>query len=203
MTPKQTAESYNQIASHWAGEKFNRKNGIAQHERAFRFIKNTDYAIDIGCGSSGRFIDMMLSKGFMVEGLDLSTEMLALAKERHPKIVFYHADICTWDFPKKYDFISAWDSVWHAPLDEHAGILEKLCNGLSSEGVLIYTSGALDEPNDVIDVTLGQTLYTAALGIPNILKIIEECDCVCRHLEYDDPHPGLHLYLIIQKKTTT
>ncbi len=91
---------------------------------------------------------MMLSKGFMVEGLDLSTEMLALAKEMHPNIVFYHADICTWDFPNKYDFISAWDSVWHAPPDEHAGILGKLCNGLSSEGVLIYTSGALDEPSD-------------------------------------------------------
>jgi trans-aconitate methyltransferase len=41
--------------------------------------------------------------------LDVSEKMIALARQQHPQIPFYHADISKWSFPKKYDFISAWD----------------------------------------------------------------------------------------------
>jgi len=37
------------------------------------------------------------------------------------------------------------------------------------------------------------------LGIPALLKIIDRCGCVCRHLEYDQ-YPENHLYLIVQKR---
>lgn len=202
MKPEKTAQHYDALASHWAGTAFNRLNGIAQHERAFRFVKNHNHAIDIGCGSSGRFLDMMIAKGFaQPEGLDISGQMLALAKERHPDLLFHQADICDWAFEKSYDFISAWDSVWHAPLEQQAGILTKLCRGLAPDGVLIYTSGAVDEPGAVTNPFLGQDLYTAALGIPHILKIVEQNDCICRHLENDAPPPGLHIYLVIQKRS--
>ena len=198
MKPSETARNYDQIAYHWNGDKFNRNNGIAQHERALQFTERRGSAVDIGCGSSGRIIDWMLAKGFQTEGLDLSSEMIRLAKERHPDVLFHHADICTWEFPHQYDFISAWDSVWHAPLEEQESVLVKLCSGLNPEGVLIYTSGGLDKPGVVTNPFLGQPLYNAAIGIPRTLQIVDECGCICRHLEYDQ-YPGPHLYLVIQK----
>ena len=200
MTPQETAQSYNNLASHWNGGKFNRENGIPQHQRALRFSKKKESAIDIGCGSSGRIIELLLSEGFEVEGLDISPEMLRLAKERNPDQDFHLADICEWSFPKQYDFISAWDSIWHAPLQQHESILKKLCDGLKNEGILIFTSGGVDEPQDGSNPFLGQPLYHAALGIPNLLRIIAENNCICRHLEYDQKHAGEgHLYLIVQK----
>jgi len=199
MEPLKQAENYNKIADHWASENFNRNNGVEQHKRALQFVKNTGRAIDIGCGGSGRIIDILHNAGFVVEAIDLSIEMLNLAQKKHPDVKFYHADICLWNFPKKYDFISAWDSVWHAPLKEQANILKKLCNALTPKGVLIYTSGAVDEPGDGINDFLGQELYHASIGIPAILNVINECNCICRHLENDD-WPNRHLYLIIQSK---
>ena len=199
MKPSETANSYDQIAYHWNGDNFNHKNGIAQHERALQFTKSRENAIDIGCGSSGRIIEMMLSAGFQTEGLDLSSEMIRLAKARHPNVLFHHADIWTWEFPHKYDFISAWDSVWHAPLEEQESILSKLCSGLNSEGVLIYTTGGIDNPGSITNpCCMGQPLYHAALGIPRTLQVIAECGCICRHLEYDQ-YPENHLYMVIQK----
>jgi SAM-dependent methyltransferase len=198
MTPEQTANSYDKLASHWNSDKFNRANGIAQHERAFRFASRREIAIDIGCGSSGRIIDLMISEGFEAEGLDISPEMVRMAKQRHPEVLFHLADICDWDLPKKYDFISAWDSIWHAPLAAHEAILRKLCNGLNDGGILIFTSGGLDRPGDATNPFLGQPLYHAALGIPRLLEIVSQQGCICRHLEYDQ-HPELHLYLIIQR----
>ncbi len=198
MDPQQTASNYDRIAHHWASGGVDARNGIAQHEKAFQFSRKSGLAIDIGCGSSGRIIEFLQSHGFETEGLDISSGMLALAKEKHPDIVFHHADICAWKFQKSYDFISAWDSIWHVPLDRHSAVLEKLCNGLNPGGVLIFTGGGVDVPGEVTNPFLGQPLYHAALGIPQLLRLIESFGCTCRHLEYDQ-FPELHLYLIVQK----
>lgn len=202
MNSRQTAESYNKIADHWNGPDFHRENGIVQHQRALRFSSRSGDAIDVGCGSSGRLIDLLLAQGFQVEGLDISSEMIRLARLRHPEMTFHEADIVTWAFPKAYDFISAWDSVWHVPLEHQQAVLEKLCDALKPNGVLIFTSGGVDTPGDVTNPCHGQPLYHAALGIPKLLEIVVEQQCVCRHLEYDQPtdeDPGRHLYLIIQR----
>jgi trans-aconitate methyltransferase len=199
MDPSKQAKNYDKIAAHWASDRFNRSNGIEQHKRALQFVENKGSAIDIGCGSSGRIIGLLLDDGFEVEGLDFSREMIKLAQQKHPEVKFQYADICAWEFPTKYDFISAWDSVWHAPLKNQVDILKKLCQALTSDGVLIYTSGAVDEAGEVSNECHGQMLYHAAIGIPAILDIIDECHCICRHLENDD-WPSNHLYVIIQKK---
>jgi SAM-dependent methyltransferase len=124
--------------------------------------------------------------------------MLNLARKRHPNVTFHHADICEWEFPQKYDFISAWDSIWHVPLDQQESIIQKLCKALNPDGILILTSGAVDEPGTSTNEFLGQELYHAVLGIPNLLRLIDTFGCACRHLENDD-WPQLHLYLIVKK----
>jgi ubiquinone/menaquinone biosynthesis C-methylase UbiE len=84
METKKQAENYDLIADHWNGDNFNRNNGIEQHKRALRLVKNKRSAIDIGCGSSGRILDLLVKQGFDAEGLDFSKEMLRLAQLRHP-----------------------------------------------------------------------------------------------------------------------
>jgi 2-polyprenyl-3-methyl-5-hydroxy-6-metoxy-1,4-benzoquinol methylase len=91
MNPQMTAESYDKLASHWNSDEFNRGNGIEQHKRAFRFAGRKRNAIDVGCGSSGRVIDLLISEGFEAEGLDISPEMIRMAKQRHPEVLFHLA----------------------------------------------------------------------------------------------------------------
>ena len=198
MEPQQIAAHYNQIAQHWAAASFPIANGISQHARALQFLAARGNALDIGCGSSGRIIDLLLAHGLTVEGLDISTEMLRLARIKHPGVTFHLADICIWEFPCSYDFITAWDSIWHVPLARQARVLQKICAALKPGGVLIFTSGGVDAPDERTNPSHGQDLYHAALGIPHLLQLIAACDCVCRHLEFDQ-HPEQHLYLIVQK----
>lgn len=202
MDPQEIASSYDALANHWNSENFHRENGIEQHMRAIRFSKRSGAALDVGCGSSGRIISLLQSNGFDAEGLDISHAMLGYARVRHPDVEFHQADIVTWRFPQKYAFISAWDSVWHVPLEHQESVLRKLCDGLADAGVLIFTSGGVDSPEQGVNPFLGQPLYHAALGIPMLLRIISEMGCVCRHLEYDQARNddvGKHLYLIVQK----
>lgn len=197
MTPAQTAATYDRIAKHWDGPGFNRANGIAQHERALAFLGRAGAALDIGCGASGRIIELLLARGFAVEGLDLSREMLARAARRHPAVRFHHADICTWTFPHAYDFVSAWDSLWHVPLERQLAVLARVCGQLSPGGVLIFTTGGVERAEEVTNPCFGEPLYHAAPGIPAVLRMIEAAACRCRHLEYDQ-YPENHVYLVVQ-----
>lgn len=198
MDPHLTAASYDSLAQHWASGGVDPRNGIRQHERALQFSRHAGRALDIGCGSSGRIIDLLLSRRFAVEGLDISPQMLALARARHPQVVFHHANICTWEFPQSHDFISAWDSIWHVPLALQQVVLQKLCAGLTPGGVLIFTTGGVDVPGEVTNPCEGTPFYHAALGIPALLRLIDQCGCVCRHLEYDQL-PEQHVYFVVQR----
>lgn len=198
ITPDQIPASYDALAEHWNRDGFNRGNGISQHQRAFKFSQSKGSALDVGCGSSGRVIDLLLESGYQPEGLDISAEMIRLASQRHPQITFHHADLAQWQPPHQYHFISAWDSIWHAPLEQQEANLEKLLQALAPGGILIFTTGGTDTPQEGGNPFLGQPLYHATLGIPKTLEIITRHHCILRHLEYDQ-HPQLHLYLIVQK----
>lgn len=198
MTPEQTASSYNQIVQHWDCPEFDRHNGIQQHERALRFVSKFGAALDIGCGGSGRIIELLLKRGFDVEGLDVSQEMLKRAHRHHPHVRFHLADICSWEFPKAFDFISAWDSIWHVPLHQQLLVLRKICSGLAQGGVFIFTTGGVENPDEITHPCFGQPLYHAAPGISAALRTLGEAGCWCRHLEYDH-YPDKHVYVIAQR----
>lgn len=197
MTPADVANSYDRIAERWLSAELSR-NGIAQHERALAFVESKRFALDIGCGCSGRFIDLLTKHAFRVEGVDISERMVQLARQRHPEVVFRRADICEWRFPRQYDFISAWDSVWHVPLAWQDSVLRKMLEGLAPGGVCIFTTPGLDTPSEKIDFAMGPQMCHSGLGIPRTLELLAETGCVCRHLEYDQ-YPELHLYVIVQR----
>lgn len=202
MTPREVAASYDELAPQWAAEAFPQANGIAAHERAIAFVPEKAAALDVGCGASGRIVALLLAQGFAVEGLDLSPRMLDLARARHPQVTFHHADIGEWNLPRQYAFISAWDSIWHLPLASQEPVLRKLFAGLASGGVCIFTTGGLDAPEEKSDASMGQPMYYSVLGLPRLLRLVDDCGCVCRHLEYDQ-FPELHVYLIVQRLPAT
>lgn len=198
MDADDIGKGYDQIADVWRSDKFDNRNGIEQHKRAMAFVKHKGRALDIGCGCNGRFIDLLQGNGFSVEGVDISERMITLARERNPEVTFYHVDICEWQFPGRYDFVTAWDSIWHLPLAEQEPVLKKILSGLNNAGVCIFTTGGVDSPEEKTDSVMGPLMYYSVPGIPRILEVIAESGCVCRHLEYDQ-YPELHLYIIAQR----
>jgi SAM-dependent methyltransferase len=199
MTPTDIGRSYDAIVEQWTTPA-HPLSGLPQHERALAFLKVREprYALDVGCGCNGRIIDLLKSRGFTIDGIDVSQRMIELARQREPDVRFFHDDICRWELPRAYDFISAWDSIWHAPLAEQPGVLRKLCGGLTAGGVIIFTLGGTDEPGEVRDTHMGVPMYTATLGIPRTLALLADFGCVCRHLEYDQL-PQLHVCVIAQR----
>jgi len=197
MQPAEIAESYDSIAHQWL-EPHLTANGIRQHQHALKFRPKGGLALDVGCGCNGRFFRLLESHGYEVEGLDVSAQMIALAKTLNPNVNFYHADVCEWMPIKQYDFITAWDSIWHVPQDRGESVLRKLCGALNPGGVFIWTTGGLDGPGEKQDSAMGPPMYYSVLGMSKTLQTVADAGCVCRHLEYDQ-WPEKHVFLIAQK----
>ena len=198
MHPKDTATRYDRIARWWQTQHQDSIYGIAQLERAIKFTPKKHLALDIGCGSSGRFIKILREHEFQVEGLDISEEMIDLSKQLYPDIIFYKEDIFCWTPPKPYSLIVAWDSTFHLPLEMQEPVTKKLCDALEPDGVLMFTCGGGYTQGEVSGTFQGQDFEYSTLGVDAFLKILTEHQCTCLHLEYDQ-YPENHVYIIAQK----
>src|SRR5688572_25958697 len=90
--------------------------------------------------------------------------MIPLARQRHPDAIFYTEDICTWQSPRQYDLISAWDSTFHLPFVEQGPVLKKMCEGLSPRAYSCLPAEEPRLPKKSPAGLTGKHLATARLG---------------------------------------
>ena len=198
MKPADIGKAYDTITHLWDDKVFNMSNGMDAHNKALSFSKNQGEALDIGCGRTGRFIQLLLDQGYRPTGLDISEEMLKLARVKHPNVSFIHADICEYSLTKKYDFITAWDSIWHIPLTEQKQVLTKIISSLNAGGVFIFSFGGTNEADSHTDDYMGPEVYYSSLGTNGFLSLFIELGCRIKHLELAQ-YPELHTYMIVEK----
>jgi ubiquinone/menaquinone biosynthesis C-methylase UbiE len=72
---------------------------IQQHKRS----PGNDL-LDVACGTGGHIT--YLKNDYSVEGLDISQQMLELARKKHPDVVFHHGDMVKFKLNKRYDVIT-------------------------------------------------------------------------------------------------
>ena len=103
-------------------------------------------AVDIGCGP-GNSTQVLAAQfpGAAVCGLDSSTDMVAAARKRLPRMQFDLADVETWDAPGPYGVILANAVLQWVP--GHATLLPRLVQKLAAGGSLaVQMPDNLDEP---------------------------------------------------------
>jgi SAM-dependent methyltransferase len=83
----------------YAGEAAHIKRLVSEYKRS-----SGNSLLDVACGTGGH--TPYLTPDFAYEGLDLDPEMLALAKERFPDVVFHQGDMADFDLGRKYDVVT-------------------------------------------------------------------------------------------------
>src|SRR6266699_6128 len=94
-------------------------------------------SVDIGCGT-GEFARLLASRAEHVLALDLSPQMIKLARERSTgsaTIDFEAADALSWTFsPEQFDYIVSIATLHHMPME---AILPKMKEALAKGGTLV------------------------------------------------------------------
>ncbi|MDO8434060.1 MAG: class I SAM-dependent methyltransferase [Candidatus Binatus sp.] len=71
---------------------------IARHRKS-----TGNRLLDVACGTGAHIA--FLKDAFSIEGLDLDDNMLAIARSKHPELVFHHGDMIDFDLPDKFDVV--------------------------------------------------------------------------------------------------
>jgi 2-polyprenyl-3-methyl-5-hydroxy-6-metoxy-1,4-benzoquinol methylase len=196
MNPLDTGKKYDKIAQWWHDQHNHSNYGVSQVTRALQFVTQSGDALDVGCGAGGRFIRILQDRNFSVTGIDTSANMISLAREKHPEHKFLHEDICTWESDQRFNFILAWDSLFHLPRNMQKPTLIKLCRLLAHNGVLIYSFGNAN--GEHTDQWRNDTFYYSSIGIDKNIQILIDNGLSLLHLELDQ-YPEKHVYAIATK----
>lgn len=104
---------------------------------------NSKSLLDMGCGT-GKHASLLCDKGYIVHGIDLSEDMLKIAKTRisgkEDKLSFSHSNIQELSLNKKFDVVVSLFHVmsYQNSNDELIKAFEVAKNHLNDEGVFIF-----------------------------------------------------------------
>jgi SAM-dependent methyltransferase len=100
--------------------------------------------LDAGCGA-GRMSRYLAERGCLVQGIDLSSRMVAMARCNHPDLVFAVGSLTELPYPDKhFAGVMLWYSIIHTPPSGQAHIFAEVTRVLRSGGYLLvgFQSGA-------------------------------------------------------------
>ncbi len=107
-----TIDWYEQNAEHYASASEDKycMNHINQFAK---LLKKGDVVLDAGC-AAGRDSNLLAKKGFQVIGVDITRNLLAIAKKKYPEIKFIHCDFRKLPFKDEFfDGVLAYASLLH------------------------------------------------------------------------------------------
>lgn len=133
---KDLKDTYNKIAKDW-----NKDHGmeiwwIKGADKFLSLLNNGASILDVGC-AGGFKTNYMKEKGFIVDGIDFSEEMVSDAQKRFKDINFEVLDVYDLDkLDKKYDGIFCQAVLLHIPKKDILEILEKIKTRLNDSGIV-------------------------------------------------------------------
>ena len=85
------------------------KDYRAEAERLMAIFKEQQSSggtrlLDVACGT-GRHLEFLKAR-YDVEGMDISSELLAIARQRNPGVSFHHADMTAFDLGQTFDIVT-------------------------------------------------------------------------------------------------
>ena len=105
--------------------------------------------LEVGCGA-GAFARLLAKRADSVLALDLSPQMIQLARERskpYPNIDFQVADALAWEFPiEQFDCIISIATLHHLPMEI---MLAKMKAALKINGTLLILDLFKERPSDM------------------------------------------------------
>jgi trans-aconitate methyltransferase len=132
----QTINTYDNSAEALAKKFDERGARILDIEETLSFIKTDNpHVFEIGCGN-GRDALEILKRTNNYLGIDISKNLIQLAKQKVPGADFMVADITEFEIPKNTDVVFAFASLIHVRREEFKTILDSIFNALNDGGLV-------------------------------------------------------------------
>lgn len=137
MDKKEIISFFDSLAYSW-------DSNMVRNEDAIRLIldkggiKKGTRVLDVACGTGVLFPDY-ISRGALVTGIDISEEMIKVAKEKFPEAEIICGDAEGFTFNEKYDAVMIYNAFPH--FTNPTGLFANLSRALENKGRLTVAHG--------------------------------------------------------------
>jgi cyclopropane fatty-acyl-phospholipid synthase-like methyltransferase len=153
--------------------------------------------LDVGCGAGVPLTRELVSRGYRTTGLDFSRQQLKIARRELPTANLVFGDVRTVassELGSPFDFIVAWDSVFHVPRLDHEAVFARFRSWLVSGGTILLSLGG--SAGEFTSEMLGETFSYSGYEPAESLRLIERAGLSVLHSEIDDPQSRGHFSII-------
>lgn len=172
---KFAVNTYNKIAKIYTNKYFEDLVDSPFIDKFLSLLPQSARILDIGCGP-GNFTGYIKKKGFFVEGIDLSKEMLKVARQKVPEGKFQIMDMRDLKFQdENFDGLLAAYSLIHIPSEEMTKTLRGFYRILKIEGLILIIAQA-GEPDRIVDEPLlkGEKIFVNFFTRNRLAKFLNE-----------------------------
>jgi SAM-dependent methyltransferase len=157
--------------------------------------------VDLGCGSGVPITRYFASRGYDVEGYDISPRMLEIARREVPSAVFQERRIEDVDLaPQSVDLVLSFFAIIHVPRDEHAPLFARVFTWLKPGGAALLSLGVTDNPDDFEADWLGAPMAWSHFDAGASLRLLRAAGFEIDYSEIEEFAEGeRHLFVIARR----
>jgi len=138
---KSIAGLYRRHAAAWDAARGRSLFERAWLDRFMALLPADPSVLDIGCGSGEPIARHLAGRGARITGVDSSSEMIAMCRDRLPGHDWHVADMRDLALGRRFDGLLAWDSFFHLNHDDQRAMFA-VFEALAAPGAaLMFTSG--------------------------------------------------------------
>ena len=145
MNKQDVIEFFDKSASSWDDSQERNEEVIAKILHLGGIIKDADI-LDVACGTGVLFPDYIKLETASVTGIDISSEMVRIAKEKFPQAEVVCGDAEIYKFRKKFDAVMIYNAFPHFVNPDK--LIENLAQSIKTGGRLSVAHGAGKEEID-------------------------------------------------------
>lgn len=138
MNKQDVIAFFDHLAPGWDADMIRHDDVIQQILDVANVVPGAD-VLDVACGTGVLFPDYLERKVGCLTGIDISSEMVKIAREKFPQVQVLCGDVEEAVFDKKFDCVVVYNAFPHFPNPEH--LIQVLSDLLKPGGTLTVAHG--------------------------------------------------------------
>ncbi len=138
MNKQDVIAFFDHLAPQWDADMIRHDDVIQRILDIANVVSGVD-VLDVACGTGVLFPDYLARNVGSLTGIDISPEMVKIARSKFPQVQVHCADVEEADFGKKFDCVVVYNAFPHFPDPEH--LIETLSYLLKPGGTLTIAHG--------------------------------------------------------------
>ena len=153
--------------------------------------------LDLGCGGSEPMAGYLIVNGLAVTGVDSSSTMIALCRERRPEQEWIVHDMRTLTLDRRFDGLLAWDSFFHLTFADQRRMFPIFQAHAAPGAPLLFSTGP--RHGEGIGEYGGEPLYHASLAPEEYRALLKAAGFSVVDYVPDDPSCAGHTVWLAQR----